>query len=63
MRARAHGALSGGTFDGFAHMAAVVLDSAAGQLRLYVDGNLSATTSLSGAGINNVSPSLALLGR
>jgi len=56
-------ALAGGTFDGYPHMAAVVVDSAAAQLRLYVDGTLSATTALSGAGLNSISSSLAFLGR
>src|SRR5262249_3410360 len=56
-------ALSGGTFDGYPHMAAIVVDAAASQLRLYVDGTLSATTALSGAGINSISPSLAYIGR
>src|SRR5262249_27179381 len=56
-------ALAGGTFDGYPHMAAVVVDSAAAQLRLYVDGTLSATTALNGAGINSISPSLGFLGR
>jgi rhamnogalacturonan endolyase len=54
---------SGGTFDGRSHMAAVVVDAAAGLLRLYIDGTLATSTALSGAGLANVGSSLAFLGR
>src|SRR5262249_9321687 len=56
-------ALSGGTFDGYPHMAAIVVDAAASQLRLYVDGTLIATTALSGAAITSTSPPLPSTGR
>ena len=56
-------ALSGGTFNGAPHMAVIVVDSSAAQLKLYVDSVLITSTALSGAGMNSVSPLLAFLGR
>lgn len=56
-------ALTGGTFDGFSHMAAVVVDSAAATLRLYIDGSLITSTALSGTGLSNISNVTAYLGR
>ena len=56
-------ALAGGTFNGAPHMAAVVIDSAASQMRLYVDGSLISSAALSGTGMNSINPLLAYLGR
>jgi rhamnogalacturonan endolyase len=54
---------AGGTNNGLAHMASVVIDSVAAQLRLYIDGTLASSTALTGAGIGNINEAAAFLGR
>lgn len=49
--------------DGAEHMAAVVIDTAAGLLRLYVDGSEVSATALDGAHAGSVNDSFAYLGR
>ncbi|MCA9240927.1 MAG: hypothetical protein KDA37_12040, partial [Planctomycetales bacterium] len=51
------------TDDGLMHMAAVVVDSTAGMLRLYLDGAAAGATPLNGAGTSLVDDSIAYLGR
>src|SRR3954469_4101826 len=51
------------TDDGVQHMAAVVVDSSAGVLRLYLDGITSGTALLNSANAGSVNDSLAYLGR
>jgi rhamnogalacturonan endolyase len=51
------------TDDGAEHMAAIVVDTAANLLRLYVDGAEASTTALDGANAGSVNDSLAFLGR
>ena len=51
------------TDDGLQHMAAVVVDTAAGFLRLYLDGEETSSIDLDGANAGSVNDSLAYLGR
>jgi rhamnogalacturonan endolyase len=51
------------TDDGIEHMAAVVVDTSAGLLRLYLDGAEVDSTLLDGASAGSVNDSLAYLGR
>lgn len=51
------------TADLNSHMAAVVIDPAAGFLRLYVDGTLRNSAALNGANAGSVNDALAYLGR
>lgn len=51
------------TDDGLQHMTALVIDSSAGLLRLYLDGTAVATTPLSGASVASVNDALAYVGR
>jgi rhamnogalacturonan endolyase len=51
------------TNDGVEHMAAVVVDTSAGLLRLYVDGSEVDTAALGGTSAGSVNDSLAYLGR
>lgn len=56
-------ALGGTTDNGVEHMAAIVVDTAANLLRLYIDGAEVSTTALDGANAGSVNDSLAFLGR
>lgn len=56
-------ASSTSTDDGMEHMAAVVIDSSAGLLRLYLDGDEVDNAPLDGANAGSVNDSLAYLGR
>jgi rhamnogalacturonan endolyase len=49
--------------DGLEHMAAIVIDTAANLLRLYVDGSEVSATPLDGASAGSVNDALAYLGR
>lgn len=51
------------TDDGVEHMAAVVVDTTAGLLRLYIDGAETGTAPLTGATPGSVNDTLAYLGR
>jgi rhamnogalacturonan endolyase len=51
------------TDDGIEHMAAIVVDTSAGLLRLYLDGSEVDSTLLDGASAGSVNDSLAYLGR
>ncbi len=51
------------TADGVEHVAAIVVDTSAGLLRLYVDGTETGTSPLDGANAGSVNDSLAYLGR
>lgn len=51
------------TDDGSQHVVAVVVDSAAGLLRLFLDGSESASAPLNGATAGSINDSLAYLGR
>jgi hypothetical protein len=51
------------TDNGAQHMAAIVIDTSAGLLRLYIDGAASGTAALSGANAGSVNDTLAYLGR
>ena len=49
--------------DGAQHMAAVVIDTSRGLLRLYVDGEQKSTTTLSGSNASSINDTLNYLGR
>jgi autotransporter-associated beta strand protein len=51
------------TDNGIQHMAAVVIDTSAGLLRLYMDGSAKGTAALNGANAGSINDTLAYIGR